>query len=69
MKKIDPITHSVLLSLEEKTGYKPEYDPEKRAALIEAENADPEIKARKEQKIQSLIDLWVKAGIIKLTEA
>ncbi len=40
---------------------------ETRAALIERENSDPEIKAQKEQLIEQLIAKWEQWGIIKLT--
>lgn len=39
-------------------------DPEQRAAKIQQENSNPEIKAAKEQKCKELIEKWKKWGII-----
>ena len=57
----------ILHILEETTGYKPEYDPEKRAAIIARENMNPVIMARKEKAAKELLQKWEQWGLIKLS--
>lgn len=53
----------ILKQLEQFSG-RIETDPEKRAAIIERENANPETRASKEQKIKALLDKWEQWGLI-----
>ena len=68
MNTLEPVTMAVLDKLEEFTGKKMEKDPDTRAAIIARENADPETRARKEQKIKYLLNLWEQWGLIKLVD-
>ena len=67
MNTLEPVTMAILDKLEQFTGAKLEKDPETRAAIIARENANPETRARKEQKIKYLLNLWEQWGLIKLT--
>jgi len=68
MNTLEPVTMAVLDKLEEFTGKPIEKDPDTRAAIIARENADPETRARKEQKIKYLLNLWEQWGLIKLVD-
>ena len=39
-----------------------------RAELIKRENSDPEIRARKEEKILAILEKWEQMGLIKFTD-
>lgn len=67
-QELDPTVKGILELLGEFTEKEPEMDPEKRAAIIERENADPEIRARKEKKINALLDQWEQWGLVKFTD-
>lgn len=41
---------------------------ETRAALIERENSDPEMLARKEQLIEQILTQWEQWGLVKFTD-
>lgn len=69
MKAQDLITAAPeILKQLEKFGGHIEKDPAKRAEIIERENSDPVIRARKEQKIKHLLDLWAEMGLIEPEE-
>ena len=58
-------TMAILEKLNEWTGGKIELDPAKRAEILERENSNPEILARKEQKIREILKKWEQWGIIQ----